>query len=172
MRSVVATFAHGVPAGLRACTMPLLLLTNFLTLAAGRCFAHTSLIFRAENLLSQPESLPFAGHLDHASLQLLATPQLSYLTVVLYGVHMPLTVPTRPRNVLVVAACDTVTAALTLQQWGAAASPVAVLNFADPVKPGGGYMNGRTAQGTALMHAALSDDAAAARRLLKLGADG
>ena len=32
------------------------------------------------------------------------------------------------------------------RKQGATASPVAVLNFADPIKPGGGYMNGRTAQ--------------------------
>ena len=44
-------------------------------------------------------------------------------------------------QVLVVAACDAVTAALTLNQQGAAAPTVAVLNFADPLKPGGGYVS-------------------------------
>ena len=47
---------------------------------------------------------------------------------------------------LLVVPCDSITAALTLHQHLAASPSIAILNFADPVKPGGGYMNGRTAQ--------------------------
>ena len=54
--------------------------------------------------------------------------------------------PAHPDTTLLVVPCDSITAALTLHQHLAASPSIAILNFADPVKPGGGYMNGRTAQ--------------------------
>lgn len=54
--------------------------------------------------------------------------------------------PNYPATNLLVVPCDSITAALTLHQRLAPSPSIAILNFADPIKPGGGYMNGRTAQ--------------------------
>ena len=54
--------------------------------------------------------------------------------------------PSYPATSLLVVPCDSITAALTLHQRLAPSPSIAILDFADPIKPGGGYMNGRTAQ--------------------------
>ena len=54
--------------------------------------------------------------------------------------------PTHPSTTLTVVPCDVVTAAITLSQQMMAPAPIAVLNFANSLHPGGGYLRGRTAQ--------------------------
>ena len=77
------------------------------------------------------------GHVARATNILIPSPPPSPLT------SGP---PTNLSTTLIVVPCDSITAALTLSLHSASPTSIAILNFADPVQPGGGYMNGRTAQ--------------------------